>query len=308
MMTGQVDLDTGNGHRHAGNGGGARDPACRLALLEGWIERHAEPQGLAWFRGALASAAREEDPTLLVRSVALAPRRLGKADLILDARDRRDADAIRPGFDPTGLTLDQAARIALILATSQDEITPIRAIEALGRAADLGELIAICRGLPLFPAPESLLPRAADGLRSSIRPIFEAVAHRNPYPAEILDRDAWNQMVLKALFIGSPLTSIQRLDERANRELAAILLDYAHERWSAGRPVNPELWRCVGPFADGRALADLERLIRQGSVVERCAAALALSAANGEARSILARHPELDSAIACGRLRWASLY
>lgn len=70
-------------------------------------------------------------------------------------------------------------------------------------------------------------------------------------------------MVLKALFIGSRLAPIKGLDERANPELAQILREYAHERWSAGRPVNPELWRCVGPFATSAdALADLERRAR----------------------------------------------
>ena len=42
-----------------------------------------------------------------------------------------------------------------------------------------------------------------------------------------------------------------------------MLRDYAHERWAAGRPVAPELWRCVGPFAEGAALDDLARVLRQ---------------------------------------------
>jgi hypothetical protein len=98
-------------------------------------------------------------------------------------------------------------------------------------------------------------------VRSAVKPVFEAVAHRSPYPSEFLDEPAWNQMVLKALFIGSELAPLQGLDERANPELAEVLLDYAHERWAAGRPVSPELWRCVGPFAQERALEDLERVV-----------------------------------------------
>ena len=67
-------------------------------------------------------------------------------------------------------------------------------------------------------------------------------------------------MVLKALFVETTLAPIVGLDERANPELARILRDYAHERWAAGRPVSPELWRCVGPFAtDAAALDDLDR-------------------------------------------------
>ena len=68
-------------------------------------------------------------------------------------------------------------------------------------------------------------------------------------------------MVLKALFVGSALRPIQGLDARANPPLARMLSDYAHERWAAGRPVSPELWRCVGRFADAAALADLQRVL-----------------------------------------------
>jgi hypothetical protein len=126
-----------------------------------------------------------------------------------------------------------------------------------------------------------------------MKTVFEAVAHRNPYPAEQLSEDAWNQMVLKALFIGSALDPVIGLDERANPRLAHMLCDYAHERWAAGRPVNPELWRCVGPFAAGPALADLERVLGSDDPRERQAALLALSASTeGAASRLLARHPD----------------
>ncbi len=55
-----------------------------------------------------------------------------------------------------------------------------------------------------------------------------------------------------------------------------MLCDYAHERWAASRPVSPELWRCVGPFAAGAMLDDFARLFERGTADERKAAALAL--------------------------------
>ena len=67
------------------------------------------------------------------------------------------------------------------------------------------------RGLPLYPDASLHEARAREGLRSAMRPIFEAVAHANPYPAERFDEPGWNQMVLKALFIGSTLAPIQGL-------------------------------------------------------------------------------------------------
>lgn len=63
-------------------------------------------------------------------------------------------------------------------------------------------------------------------------------------------------MILKALFVGSTLAPIVGLRDRANPELARILVDYAQERWAAGRPVTEELWISVRPFKDDPAIAD----------------------------------------------------
>ena len=52
----------------------------------------------------------------------------------------------------------------------------------LCRTADAAEAIALYRGLPLYPGPERLEPQAAEGVRTNMRAVFEAVAHRNPYP------------------------------------------------------------------------------------------------------------------------------
>ena len=99
--------------------------------------------------------------------------------------------------------------------------------------------------------------------------------------------------MLKALFVDSP-RSIRSsgLDERQNPDLARMLCDYAHERWAAGRPVSPELWRCVGRFADRAAIADLARVLAGGDATERAAAALALAASpSADAKALLEAEP-----------------
>ncbi|HZN86033.1 MAG TPA: EboA domain-containing protein, partial [Burkholderiales bacterium] len=154
----------------------------------------------------------------------------------------------------------------------------------------------------------ALEPQVGEGLRSNVRAVFEAIAHRNPYPQAWFDTHRWNHMVLKALFIGSPLAPIQGLDARANAELARIMRDFAHERWAAGRPVPFEIWRCVGPFAEGPALEDLARVLRKGEAIEKRAAALALAASpDREAARLLQTVPGLAGDISLKRLSWATL-
>ena len=99
------------------------------------------------------------------------------------------------------------------------------------------------------------------------------------------------------------MAPIQGLDALANAELALILCDYAHERWAASRPVSPELWRCVGPFATGNAIEDLARVIETGDHDERKAAGLVLVASpDNDAKTLLARIPDVASMIESGGL------
>lgn len=181
-------------------------------------------------------------------------------------------------------------------------------LEQLFVTADVGELVTFYRGLPLYPAPERYLHRAAEGARTNMKAVFEAVAHHNPYPAEVFPEPTWNQMVLKALFVGSRLAPIHGLTERQNPTLARMLCDFAHERWAAGRVVSPELWRCVGPFAEGAALDDLARALSAVDEAEAGAAALALAVSPAPAaRDLLARRADLAAAVGDGRLTWSTV-
>ena len=249
------------------------------ALMASWLERQLPPGAARWLlaeRERLRAGVSERDFNL---AVSWAPRRLGKADLVLSADDLAAADRARRGWDPRGWSVDQAGRLVLLLAGGGTGAAFAARLRSLLQTADLPEAIAFLRGLPLYPDPALHLMRAREGARSAVRPVFEAVAHANPYPAEAFDEAGWNQLVLKALFIGTALAPIQGLDRRANPALAHMLRDYAHERWAAGRPVSPELWRCVGPFADAAARDDLARVLRTGDGAEREAARAALDAA-----------------------------
>ena len=180
-------------------------------------------------------------------------------------------------------------------------------VEQIFSTADVRESAALYRMLPLYPFPEHFRARAAEGIRSNMTSVFQAVTHRNPYPSEYFDEGAWNQMVLKALFTDSVLYKVIGLDTRVNPALARMLVDYAHERWAAGRSVSPELWRPVGPFATQGYLHDLKRVLASDNEAEQEAAALALTDSNTPAATeLLAGFPVLQQRIEAGELNWES--
>jgi hypothetical protein len=255
-----------------------------LALADEWIARAGNAGGADWFRSAVRDVVQAANDRALGAAIGLAPRRLGKTDLALTANDKARAAALRPGFDPSDWSVDQLARVAFVLASHDgDDAAFAKRFDSFCSSAELNELIALCRGLPLYPGAALVEPRAREAVRSGMKPVFEAVAHNNPYPGEVFSEDAWNHMVVKALFIGSSLWPIQGLDRRANPHLARMLVDLAQERWAAGRPVSAELWRCVAPYADSEGIAALTRAWQTGERKDRLAIALALQHPAGTA-------------------------
>lgn len=277
-------------------------------LLGEWLGSRlpSDPLDWLWAQGELLT--REPKPATLQLLFSLVPRITGKEPLGLEEADRDAAKAARRNWDPGNITVDQASRLWLLLALSVAEESFVACLDQLFLTADLSEQVLLYQALPLYPYPHRHRLRAAEGLRSSIPLVFDAVALRNPYPAEQLSEQAWNQMVLKALFLGSPLHPIVGLDERANPRLASMLHDHAHERWAAGRSVSHELWRCVGPFLAGDRVADLHRVLTSASPLERQAAALALaSSADPRAAALLGSVPTLSVAVASDAVSWQSL-
>ena len=278
----------------------------RVALLKAWLSSRLTREQQAWLDEQIGRIEAAKGGRALATAIGMAPRKLGKADLALDAAEIAAAVGLRPGLEPSDWSVDQAARVLFLLASFDgDEVEFVQRLDTLLATAEVGEQIALLRGLPLYPASPLLVARAGEGVRSAVQPVFEAVAHRNPFPREAFSETQWNHMVLKALFIGSQLAAIQGLDQRRNKDLAVMLIDYAHERWAAGRTVSPELWRCVGQFARESDVDDLARVLHEGTAMEQTAAALALSECSlPSAAAALEAVPALAAAIRQGDVSW----
>ena len=192
---------------------------------------HLSPAAADWLRAQAAKVA-GGDRRALALGFGLAPRKVGKGEL---------------AGPFAGWSADQAARRFLLLSfPTDDEAAYLAAFDALAGAAEVGELVTLYRSLPDLPFSAALADRAAEGLRTHVQGVFEAIAHRNPFPAKHFSDARWNQMVLKALFIGSPLAPIVGLRGRMNDDLRVMLSDYRAEREAAGRDVPGELLALLG--------------------------------------------------------------
>lgn len=215
-------------------------------LLSNWLKRNLEEDAfnaLAERFASVASTAEEWEIFLhfssIHRWVPKEPLNLPKKELEALPESVRD-------WQPNRWELDQIARARLLLSIAhRGKETFLSLLEKLFESSDMREGETLYKSLAILPWPESLTGRASEGVRSNITTYFRAVAHHNPYPAQWLDQNAWNQMVLKALFMGEPLYRIVGLDQRRNTELATMCLDLAEERWAAGRDLSPEIWRLL---------------------------------------------------------------
>jgi hypothetical protein len=212
-------------------------PRALFALLT----RRLPPGASAW----IEAAAEASHGTELLERLGEASRRVGKATVSLAPEERAGLGS------PDLVDLvhergaDEVARIALLAQTAERIGT--RELEALVEEywaqGDSREKQALLRALPFLPEPERFLATAVEACRSHVQPLFEAVACENPYPATHFPEANFNQMVLKALFIGVPTARIRGLEERITAELRRMAKDYEQERVAAGRTVSDDLRR-----------------------------------------------------------------
>lgn len=278
-------------------------------LLSRWITTHGADNDVSWLFGRREEIRQGAPEWKFFTAFSAVPRYLGKADLSLSSEDLAEARDARSKWNPSRWSIDQAARTYLVLALpSESPDSLVSTLDRVYSTADVGESVALYQSLPLVPHPDRFTGRAAEGIRSNMTSVFNAVALDNPYPAEYLDEGAWNQMVLKALFIGAPIHGIIGIDERANADLARMLVDYARERRAAARSVPPEVWRPVAPFVDDAVIDDIAAALSADDEDERRAAALALHASPSDsARRLLETEPDLLSRIERDDLTWSTL-
>lgn len=235
--------------------------------LRDWFARviraRATGAASAWLDKARAAvAARPPHANTVLGFYSGAGRRVGKSALTLALAERAEWERLVPGMVIDHWGLDEAARAWLLLSLTHLDADAYQSLAH--QAYELGdsrEQEGWLRALVLLPACERFRDVAIDACRTNIKPLFEAIACENPYPARHFPELNFNQLVLKSLFMGVEVMRISALESRLNAELSRMANDFASEREAAGRPVPVDIWIVIGPHADAAAL---NRLLRHG--------------------------------------------
>lgn len=202
-----------------------------------------DPDSAAWLAGLLAAPPLPGTPAFM-RAFAAAGRRLREAP---PPRGDEVTALMALGIAAPALWSGPRLLRGALLAAAVEEAdgaadgkAPARLTVAF-RTSDSEERAAILQSLMLLPDPARFAALAADACRSSVQPVFEAIAGDNRFPAAHLSEPVFNQMVLKAVFTGMPLARVAGLAERTTPALRRMAADFRSERRVAGRIVPADL-------------------------------------------------------------------
>jgi hypothetical protein len=212
--------------------------------LWGALEERVSPEALAWVREAVAEI--EADPATVRTRFPMAGRKAGRGPLEPDA----SLD------DVHAWTIDDAARTLLLVALGDRVEAELRDLYRFG---DAGERRGLLRALPYLPIGDRAMDIVDDAIRTNDTRLVAAAL--GPYATEHLDDAAYDQAVLKCVFIGVPIAPLDGLPVRATAETARMLAAFVHERVAAGRDIPAEVWDVIDrhPPADELAAIEAER-------------------------------------------------
>jgi hypothetical protein len=208
-----------------------------------FLDRRVSPPARTWLAQATAHADVPFDDEAFTGSFIGAARRLGRTLVALEPEENERLRALGIDWPLSGWSLDELGRVTLlVLAAAHLSEAALKAlVEECYQHGENRERQAVLCSLPLLPQAERFLTLAVDACRTNIQPIFEAIACENPYPAAYFPELHFNQMVLKALFIGVAVRRIVGLERRITLELTRMAKNYASERKAAGRSIPSDI-------------------------------------------------------------------
>ncbi|MET3020267.1 EboA domain-containing protein [Flavobacterium hydatis] len=260
-------------------------------LIKEIIQSKLSGSELDWFRGNIIF----ENSAQFFQVFGLISRNISPVIPEWTEQEKVQLEELYPGFTQSNWDLQQLCRCLLMVHLPVEQNVEI--IKNLAEMAAIKELVCLYKGLYFLKNAPDFVLMVQEGIRTNMVAVFDAIALANPFPAKYLPTDPWNQLVLKAVFMGRPLYQIIDLDLRKNEKLALIVHDYIHERWSAGRLVTPEIWRLVDGYVNQEIAADLLNALQTGDTLTKQAAIKVLKESSFYKESEIPNEVLLESAI-----------
>jgi hypothetical protein len=241
------------------------------------LKSFADNRSHEWMGGALArvSLNGQTEPMAELESAFTSARRALGTDSVPDGTEiiaGPQRVALR------GWVVSDVGR-ALLLVIATRHRSPPALVSALFRLGDESERVSIVRALGLLPDGPGLKAVALEAGRVNSVALFSALALDNAYPAQHYTDHEFNQLVLKAMFMGQPIGRIAGLDARANSDLSRMSEDFYDERTAAGRPAPVDIWLALVPHASPRGIELAKQHVSHADPGHRFHAALALGSA-----------------------------
>lgn len=276
-----------------------------FSAIETLLSKNLIAEEYRWLQQAISAITEEKTARKLYLNYSLSGAKIQKGKLV----DFTGAnEQLQDYLSKQHANTVELARIYMLLAALESDGSFKDAVKNLIQIADKSELETFLKYLTFLPNPKYYQFAAVEALRTNISTVFEAITKYNPYPAAFFTDQQWNQMYLKAAFMQLDLSTIEKIDERANADLARIISDYAHERWAASREIDPYFWRPISNFIDDNLAVDIKRLFESTNRYENYAAALVCYYSKLPiAKELLTNYPTLKVQIEEGTLTWKTL-
>ena len=231
-----------------------------FAELSAALEARARPEGLEWLREASAAVA--ADATAIRSRFPMVGRKVGREPL----------DAGADASDVHAWTIDDAARAVLLVAAGEGAEGELAELYRYGDAA---ERRGVLRALPYVNVGDRAVWLVEDAIRTNDTRLIAAAL--GPYATEHLPDHAYDQAVLKCVFVGVPITGLDGIPERVTPDGARMLGAFVHERVAAGRDVPAEVWTVIDRYPPAEEIAAIEAERESEFEDRRAAAQRALS-------------------------------
>lgn len=204
---------------------------------------------------------------------AMAKRELGDSRM----EQAKPIDALFSPLDIRRWSVADTARLILLISLVRRLPAETESLlTGYYRMGDEAERSSLIRGLILFAPADCLTRLALESGRTNNLSLFSSLSQDNPYPASFYPEQAYNQMVLKCLFLGLAIERVIGLEQRANPDLTRMCVNYVIERENAQRSVPHDIWLAVGPHASPTGEAKMLAYLDNDEMEHRyyCATAL----------------------------------